>query len=159
VWIAPVATGLLTLALLRVPDGKLPSAWWRPIAWLVIGSAILGAVASLLAPGNLANARPNPLGIDNAADLLVHLRCLSWSLLIVAFAAAAIALATGFRGASREQRQQLKWVTAGALVWVLVTVIVRVNPPGWTPFLGYLYLTGLLAFVAAVSVAILRYRL
>ena len=35
----------------------------------------------------------------------------------------------------------------------------RVNPAFLTPFLGIVYLTGLVAFVAAVTVAILRYRL
>src|SRR3954471_23691625 len=30
VWIAPVASALLTLALLLVPDGRLPSRFWRP---------------------------------------------------------------------------------------------------------------------------------
>src|SRR5689334_3444022 len=87
VWIAPVATGLLTLALLRVPDGHLPSQRWRPVAWFVVGSAMLGAVTSLLAPGNLANARPNPFGVDDAADVLVQLRGLSRNLLIIGFAA------------------------------------------------------------------------
>ena len=46
VWIAPVANALLTLALLLVPDGRLPSPRWRPVAWFVVGSAVLGAVTS-----------------------------------------------------------------------------------------------------------------
>jgi hypothetical protein len=159
VWIAAGANGLLTLALLRVPDGHLPSPRWRPVAWFVVGSAVLGAVTSLLAPGNLANARPNPLGIEGAADLLLQLRGLSRNLLLVGFGAAVVSLIIRFRGARGEARQQLKWVAMGALVWVLVTLVVRVNPPGFGPFLGFIYLTGLLVFVAAVSVAILRYRL
>src|SRR3954452_3223556 len=36
VWIAPVASALLTLALLLVPDGRLPSRFWRPLAWFVV---------------------------------------------------------------------------------------------------------------------------
>ncbi len=64
-----------------------------------------------------------------------------------------------FRGAAGEERQQLKWVAAGASVWVLATLAVRVNPAFLTPFLGIVYLAGLVAFVAAVTVAILRHRL
>jgi signal transduction histidine kinase len=37
--------------------------------------------------------------------------------------------------------------------------VIRLNPPGLLPFLGYVYLVGLLTFVATVSVAILRHRL
>ena len=159
VWIAPIATGLLTLGLMRVPDGHLPSPRWRPVMWFVIASALLGAVTSLLAPGNLANARPNPFGIGGAEDLLPQVRGLSRTLLLIGFGAAVASLAVRFRGAVGEQRQQLKWVAVGALAWALVTLIVRVNPAGLRPFLGYIYLSGLLAFVAAVSVAILRYRL
>ena len=32
IWIAAVASALLTLALLLVPDGRLPSPRWRPLA-------------------------------------------------------------------------------------------------------------------------------
>jgi signal transduction histidine kinase len=70
-----------------------------------------------------------------------------------------VSLFVRFRTARGDERQQLKWIAAGALVWVAATLIVRINPAALTPYLGYIYLTGLLSFVAAVSVAILRYRL
>src|SRR5215207_1125118 len=41
-WIAPIANALLTLALLLVPDGRMPSPRWRLVAWFVVGSAALG---------------------------------------------------------------------------------------------------------------------
>ena len=63
VWIAPVASALLTLALLLVPDGRLPSRRWLPLAWFVVVSAALGVVTGLAAPGALANGQPNPLAI------------------------------------------------------------------------------------------------
>ena len=46
-----------------------------------------------------------------------------------------------------------------ALVWAFARLAIRINPPVLTGFLGYMDLVGLLAFVAAVSVAILRHRL
>jgi signal transduction histidine kinase len=159
VWIAPVGNALLTLALLLVPDGRLPSPRWRPLAWLVVGSGALGAVTSVLSPGPLANGRPNPFGIDANADLLLQLRGLSRNLLLLGFSLAVVSLLVRFRSARGEQRQQLKWIAAGALAWVTTTLIVRINPPALTGYLGYIYLTGLLTFVAAVSVAMLHYRL
>ena len=77
----------------------------------------------------------------------------------IGFAGAVGSLGVRFRGARGEERQQLKWISAGALVWVLATLAIRINPPALTGHLGYVYLVGLLAFVAAVSVAILRYQL
>jgi signal transduction histidine kinase len=158
-WIAPVANALLTLALLLVPDGRLPSPRWRLVATFVVGSGALGAVSGALAPGSLANGQPNPLAIAGAEDLLPRLRSLSRTLLLIGFAAAVLSLAVRFRGAAGEGRQQLKWVAAGAFVWVLATLVVRVKPAFLTPFLGIVYLIGLVVFVTAVTVAILRYRL
>src|SRR6185295_5629909 len=56
-WIAPVANALLILALLLVPDGRLPSRRWWLLAWFVVGSAALGAVTGVLTPTGLANGR------------------------------------------------------------------------------------------------------
>jgi signal transduction histidine kinase len=158
-WIAPVANGLLTLALLVVPDGRLPSPRWRPLVWWVVGSAALGAASAALAPGTLANGRPNPFGVAEAAALVLPLRSWSRTFLLIGFAAAAGSLAVRFRGAAGGERQQLKWIACGSLIWVLATLVVRVRPPALTPFLGIVYLLGLLAFVAAVTVALLRHHL
>lgn len=42
---------------------------------------------------------------------------------------------------------------------MLATLVIRINPPPLLPLLGYVYLIGLLSFVAAVTVAILHYGL
>jgi signal transduction histidine kinase len=159
VWIAPVANALLILALLLVPDGHLPSRRWLPLAWFVVVSAALGVVAGLLSPGILANGRPNPFAIAGTEGLFPQLRGLSRTFLLIGFAGAVGSLAVRLRGAAGEERQRLKWIALGALVWAFARVAIRINPPVLTGFLGYIDLIGLLAFVAAVSVAILRYRL
>ncbi len=158
-WIAPVANALLILALLLVPDGRLPSQRWRLLALFVVGSAALGAVTSILSPGGLANGRPSPFAIAGTEDLFPQLRGLSRTLLLIGLTGAVCSLAVRFRSAVGDERQQLKWIATGALVWVFARLAIRINPPVLTGFLSYLDLIGLLAFVAAVSVAILRYRL
>jgi signal transduction histidine kinase len=158
-WIAPVANALLTLALLFVPDGRLPSPRWRPVAWFVVASALLGAVTGLLSAGALVNGQPNPLAVSGTGDFLAQLRSLSRTCLLIGFAVSVVSLAVRFRHATGEERHQLKWVAAGALVFVLATLALRLNPPFLTPYLAIIHLVGLVTFVAGVSVAILRYRL
>ena len=98
-WIWPL-TGLIAVFLpLLFPDGRLPSARWRPVAWLAIGSAILMCLAWMPLPGPMANfpARDNPFGIPGAADVL-------WTL----FTAAGLGLGAYRRGPGRA-RAPLPW--------------------------------------------------
>src|SRR5262249_53697288 len=106
VWIAAVGNGLLTLGLLLVPNGRLPSRRWRPLAWFVVGSAVLGALTPLLAPAELSNGQPNPLGIEGTEGVLPQIRSWTRTFLLIGFAGAVISLVVRFRGAVGEQRQQ-----------------------------------------------------
>jgi hypothetical protein len=130
-WIAPVANALLILALLLVPDGRLPSQRWRLLAFFVVGSAALGAVTSILSPGALANGRPSPLAIAGTEDLFPQLRGLSRTFLLIGLAAAVCSLAVRFRSAVGDERQQLKWIATGALVWVFARLAIRRFSPGF----------------------------
>jgi signal transduction histidine kinase len=159
VWIAPFANALLSLALLVLPDGRLPSPRWRPVAWFLVSAGVLGAVAALFAAGTLSNGQRNPLAIGGIGDVLVQLRSLNGTLLLIGFGAAVASLAVRFRTATGDTRQQLKWVAAGASVFVLATLVLRINPAFLTSWLGVVHVIGLCTFVAAVTVAMLRYRL
>ena len=53
-WMGPATVGLLgTYLILLFPDGRLPSARWRSLAWLSGTVLALGTVANALAPGPL----------------------------------------------------------------------------------------------------------
>jgi signal transduction histidine kinase len=79
--------------------------------------------------------------------------------LLAAFALAVVSLLARFRTARGDERQQLKWVAVGAGTWVIATLLIRIAPRDWFPAMGVAYLLALDVFVAAVAVAILRYRL
>src|SRR4051794_3918307 len=101
----------LALLLLYFPDGRLPSARWRPVPWLLVATAFVhhayGAVDSEPFQAPLEHlARPfgpPPLAIEIAA-LIADLTLLA--LLI----ACASSLVVRFRRADERQRRQLKWL-------------------------------------------------
>src|SRR5687768_12777725 len=85
IWI-PTSLLPLTFLLLLFPDGRLPSARWRPIAWSAGLGLALNIVSTALhpRPPNEPNPRANPFGIPGAAgvlDLLVGY--IAWPLLLV----------------------------------------------------------------------------
>ena len=64
-----------------------------------------------------------------------------------------------FRGARGDQRQQLKWITSAAVVWVLGVAAIYFAPPGLRSVMEVVYALVLGGFVAAFGVGILKYRL
>jgi len=52
-----VSAGSLGAVLLLSPTGRLPSARWRPVLWLQVGSLALAMVSAALAPGPLSGCR------------------------------------------------------------------------------------------------------
>jgi hypothetical protein len=69
-WMGPATVGLLgTFLILLFPDGRLPSARWRPLAWLSGTLLVLVSVGNALAPGplpDLGGVR-NPFGLEGYA--------------------------------------------------------------------------------------------
>jgi hypothetical protein len=163
----PVSYLFLGLLLLVFPDGRLPSARWRPAALAFVGSWGLLLLYGLFAPATeilYGVPQTNPLAIEalgHPAAKAVG----AGALLVAQVSLAAVALAPlqRFRRADPVQRQQLKWfafVVGGSFVSLLTAGALR----------GVLSIvSGLLAVVAAAGVlvgipvavgaAILRYRL
>ena len=64
-WIWVPSLGLIVLLLLVFPDGKLPGALWRRVAWFTATIVLLGAVLAAFSPGAvLEHPFGNPLGIE-----------------------------------------------------------------------------------------------
>jgi signal transduction histidine kinase len=158
-----VVAGLVAVAFV-FPDGRLPSARWRP-------AVVLGAVSfAMVLIGGLTWDEPLdapfqevepfatlPSGVAGA----IHNLGLAGVLATVALAA--LAVASRFRGAGGVLRLQLKWVAyAQALVPVALVVgvadgVLLDRDPGVASDLAYG--GSIVALTVAIGIAVLRYRL
>ncbi len=159
------AFGLLGLALLLFPDGRLPSRRWRPAAAAaLVGSGGL-AVGYALRPGMLDEpfrSVTNPFGAG-AFELMDAVTNLGWLLSSASVACAAAAMVVRLRRSHGPQRQQLKWIALAAAV---AGVVLVANAISWFAAVGgiaelRLTVVGLAfaGFPIAAGFAILRYRL
>ncbi|MBA3233602.1 MAG: hypothetical protein H0T17_06615 [Propionibacteriales bacterium] len=158
---------------LLFPDGSLPSARWRPVAW--ISAAVIASLYLLgvVRPGPVEQAPvgdlDNPLGIHALAPILPALDALAL-LLPLCIVACAVALIVRFRRSVGVQRLQLKWLaTAGAFVacgYLVVmfasayAAVTHAGPaPGWFGFLVETYFLSLALIPVAIGVAVLKHGL
>jgi hypothetical protein len=154
----------VTLPLLLLPDGRLRSRRWRVVAVAAVAGAAVDVVAWMLSPTPLTQTlkpapKPFPLhGLDGTVATVV-----AWTGEAVLFAcipAAAVCVVLRFRASRGTERQQLRWVAAGAVVAVagpavlipLEAWVLKVEPNAFAVPL-------LFAPPLAIAVAVLRYRL
>jgi signal transduction histidine kinase len=151
-WIWAIPYALLAFVFLLFPTGRLRSPRWRVAAWSVAGANAL-AVADLIAyatriwwhPFTSYRASSNPPDVNVAIVLM-----------IVAAAVGVAAVVVRFTHSSGEERLQLKWFAAAALL-VIITII----PSFLTDWLIFVLLASLalLCLWVAIAIAILKYRL
>lgn len=167
------------LPLLLFPDGRTRSPRWR---WLlrimILGTAVMfgssmASVGPTPNPVDPAIPLSNPWGIERLAAVTDTAQGVGVAVLLFSTLAALIGIALRFRSAVGIERQQLRWVRAGAIlavasmfiVWmvgVLGTGSVAVGealahvPTG---VLDALVVVGIACVPASFTVAILRYRL
>lgn len=160
-WIWAAGWSATAALFLLFPDGRLPSARWRPVAWLGAGTGLVAVATLMLAPGRMTKYPylTNPFGIGAGPDAgqpdlaVVPLLCFG----VVAF----LSLGLRLRTATGPARQQLRALRLAAAVAVGVTV-------GWgvlTPLgvrnagLEELSLVATSGVPIAAGLAVLRYRL
>jgi hypothetical protein len=169
---AVVATGLWTgtflvlpLVILLFPDGRLPRRW-RLVLWAYLADAGLVA-AYFLGAAAWAMTR-QPVAVDRAGQLIKQPNLPEMTAVAVVLIAAlpvfwALFVARqvlSWRRATGERRQQLKWLMSGAAVTVLG--LAGIFGFSSSPSLLILEIASFFAsfaLPAAISVAILRYRL
>jgi hypothetical protein len=155
---------LLTYLPLLFPDGRLPSARWRPVAWLsaVPPALLCGPIAilywplrgpELVKPGVWSQPTPGALAV---------LAPIVGSLMLVCGFACVLSLVVRFRRARGVERQQLKWFMFAAAV--TFTVWFGLDQLGAAAgdqlgLVGALLILASAAIPAAAGVAIVRYRL
>jgi len=170
------APGIVTLGaiMLLFPDGRLTRGWRRvlwaylPIAgcwpaaiYVVAVSTIAGHRIAVDSGGDLT-VIDSPVGsaawLAGAQEVILPLLVVFWVMMVARQAAR-------FRGASGEERAQLKWLIWGVIVFMLagtVTVLAGTLDPNASALVQVaegVALVGLNAFPLSIGLAIRKYRL
>jgi len=158
--VGSLVSGIAALALLVVPDGRLPSKRWVVIATGAILVAIASVGLEAFWPRRLVPFPfENPFGLDSLRDL-DSLRSTLFALVDVGRGLAVLiptaALLSRLRRAKGERRQQLKWVAAAAS---FASVTVFIYPFMRDPIVQYAQITGFILVPVAFGIAMRRYRL
>jgi hypothetical protein len=155
-WVWVIAVAMLAFLFLLFPTGRLRSQRWRPAAWFVGGALAFITVASL-AIAIHAWAHPFSLsGPAPRAGLIGLLLLMNIVLVSAVLLVSVVAVLVRFAQSSGEERLQLKWCAAAALVLAVVFVAsFWVNSAVVNVLLS-------LAFVClwtSIAMAVLKYRL
>ena len=154
----------ITLPLLLLPNGRLRSRRWRVVAVVAVAGTSLEVVGWVLSSQPMTQtlvpvAKPFPLGgwAGTAAGMI------SWvgfGMLFASIPAAALCLVLRFRSSGGVERQQLRWVAAGAAAAVVgPLLLIPLEAFGVLPRVDSFSWPLLLAVPLAIAVAVLRYRL
>jgi hypothetical protein len=160
-WAPAIALGV-TLPALLLPNGQLRSRRWR----LVVASSVTGAVLVILA-GSLSPGPVEELGIDNplglagtAGDVAAVLTVVGVVLHWLSLPPAAVCVVLRFRSSRGIERQQMRWVAAGAAGAVGGLLVALPSGLGIAPeWISGIVFPALLCPPLAIGVAVLRYRL
>ena len=152
IWVTPVA--MLAFLLLLFPTGYVRSRPWRRAGWFIGGVFAFAVVWLLIAATSLW---AHPLTSGQGWDGPVGLLFLSTAVLLsAALLISVTALVVRFAKSSGEERLQLKWCAAAALVLIVVFVAsIWVN----SAIVNVLQSVAFVCLWTAIAVAVLKYRL
>ena len=163
VWMAAISP-VATFGLLLFPSGSLPSARWRPVAWLA-GAGLVALICGLaLEPGRFDDtAIENPVGLEAVRWLPGALQAVGAITLVAGMLGSIASLWARYASARVDERQQLKWLLyAAALVAAGVAVTVPIESfagPSWTDVANAITTLTVATVPVAMGIAILRHRL
>ena len=122
----PPCFGLIAVALMLFPDGRLPSSRWLPAVLLAMTGSGIVVIEYAIRPGPLDDpfaSVTNPVGIAGTFGLFDVLSGAGWPLMGLSCVAAATAMRSRLARAHGLERQQLKWVAfAGAIAGLMIVV-------------------------------------
>jgi hypothetical protein len=167
IWVPGVGPAM-TFGLLMFPDGRLPSRRWRVVGWLSVVALVTLTCGLAFTPGPLSDYPEidNPVGLAPLEGSVLEDGGFGWGLLSASVVLSAVSIAVRYRGATGEERQQIKWLAfAGVLIAVgwSASWVAQDAPFASGGLLGVVSLllgvTSLLGIPVAVGIAILRHRL
>jgi signal transduction histidine kinase len=150
-WIYVIPIAMLAFVFLLFPTGRLRSRRWRPAAWLMGGAFALIEVDLLV---NATRFWPDPFNpASQAGDPLGPAPVLT---ALAALVVGVVAVVVRFARSAGEERLQLKWFAAAALLVVTTFIAsVLINSVA----VNVLNNLAFLCLWAAIGVAVLKYRL
>jgi hypothetical protein len=161
-WAIGIALAI-TLPLLLLPDGRLRSRRWRVVVVACVAGTAMNVVGWWLSPGPMTQTLEpvaKPFALTGGAGSVATV--VTWAGFALTFAtipAAALSVVLRFRASRGVERQQLRWVAAGATVAVVgPALLVPLDTLGLAPADSFSWPL-LLSVPLAIAVAVLRYRL
>jgi MFS family permease len=161
-WV-PGFAPLVTLAVLLFPDGRPPSARWRPVIPLVGFAMLLLAIPVAIVAwpargADLLGEGPVP-STDPTIGALLGLQLVGLIVLAVASLLSVLGMLARFRRSRDAERAQLKWFVTAAVIEVGLLVMSGFVTLPSDQFGSLLTIVVTPLLPIAATVAILRYRL
>ncbi|MCW6010868.1 histidine kinase dimerization/phosphoacceptor domain-containing protein, partial [Micromonospora sp. CPCC 205371] len=145
--------GLVFLALLVFPDGRLPSRRWRIVAVAIAaGVAVTSAALAIAALDHPRNLLTEVIDFSDRARLFVRVAAVGVAITAAGMLATVYSQWLRWRRASGTARQQLACLLAAGLVFLVGLVLDAANLPGAQVVVG-------LSIPLGMTVAMLRHRL
>jgi signal transduction histidine kinase len=150
IWVIPLA--MLAFVFLLFPTGRLRTRRWRPAAWFVGAALALATVGALVTASHIW-AHPFPTSLRQQGILTV---AVTFVALFAALLVSVAALVVRFARSVGEERLQLKWFAAAA---VLVLAVLIATFPITSVAVNVLGDLTFLCLFVAIAIAVLKYRL
>ncbi len=148
----------VTLFLLFLPDGRLPSPRYRPFVALSVLIIAVDTLIWALTPYDRLDTPPpvagaaNPVGVSSVGGLApLHL------MLAVVVVVSFVVVVCRYRCAAGIERQQMKWVLLGGMGMLLM--LVTALAAGATNLAAALLALAMVPLPATIGIAVLRHRL
>jgi hypothetical protein len=154
----------VTLPLLLLPDGRLRSPRWRPVAVAAVAATAVQIVGNCLDPTPTTQTLEplvKPFALHGWPGTVAAVTSwIGFGIMFACVPAAALSLVLRFRGSRGTERQQLRWVAFGAAASVVGPLLaLGLAAIGVLPSTDAFSWPLLLSVPLAIAVAVLRYRL
>jgi signal transduction histidine kinase len=151
-WVSVIQAAMLAFLLMLFPTGRLRSRRWRPAAWFVAAVYTSVGLALIVRATRfwVQPFQPFPHGLYPWVLTAVAI------LLPATYVISVVAAVVRFVRSAGEERLQLKWFAAAALLVVAATIPATVTN---SPVATVLQNLAFLCLYAAIGIAVLKYRL
>ena len=167
IWVWVVGTTSVPLALLLFPNGRFLTRRWRLVGVAAVVNLTVLVITQMFLPDPTGQSPfPNPLGLDAMVPVGKVVGVAESPILVILVLLAAVSFVLRYRRSDSEVRHQLKWLLLPLALVPISFLLNNVANPGPTATSSPLTVVASVfqffsqtLFLAAVSVAILKYRL